>query len=132
MCVFNKNYKAHSWSNLTHSYQISSKYVVYKPSYKLFCTPTLHFTTKMLPIYLFYIFFILLALKLAVWLRSQTITNEVAVRNVYLQLQCMTATFGETLVLPYGWKLEAARSKCSAALLSVDRYLSALDSDYCI
>ena len=64
LCVFcnsifdlEKNYKAHSLANLTHSYQISSKYMVYKPSYKFSCTPTLLFTTKMIGIYLFYIFY---------------------------------------------------------------------------
>ena len=41
MSVLNKNYKVHSLSNLTHCHQISSKYLIYKSSYKLFCRPTL-------------------------------------------------------------------------------------------
>ena len=73
-----------------------------------------------------------LALKRAVWFAEQKLAKQVAVQNVRLQLLCITVTFDETNVLPYWSKLEAARSKCSVALPSIDRYLSALDSSYCI
>ena len=44
---------------------------------------------------------------------QQQFANEVAVQNVHLHHQYMTATFDETCVLPSRWTLGTARSSYS-------------------
>jgi len=91
----------------------------------------LTFCIDLLEKYLFSLILCLKPGKRAVWFAAQTIAKEVDVQNVRLQLLCIT-NLDEVYVLLYWLKLEAARSKCSVGLPSIDRYLSALDSGYCI